>query len=420
MIITATPEPDHSPPRIRLDIDGEGDEFLELTVLRDGRPIRQQPAVMGLTETYAYDYEAPFGVPVTYSASGLTTSGAWVEVYAEDWADLTGWTVTGTPSITGGKFTAGALATASATRDDVDFGASAIRVRFADETALSEGLSSARLGVGAVGVGRTSASGGTAPLRLYSGASSAAIPVDAGEPVELLVAADRRTVTLSQGTSRTSLPLTVSLVPTLEVSASWGGSVGAFTIEVPPVPNSVAESTTVTLDVDAAYFIHPIQPSLSLPIDVDGVIVGQGTDSTRTYAARQSIFQPEGRREAVVFPLGVRGAGDWSMSILTRTVDDRNALLALLDDQAPVLLRSPALADWDLPDGWYAVGDVTVTRPVDISHVEWRQVTLPLTRVAEPPVQLAPSLTWGDLKLRGITWGDLLSKTWLELLMGEV
>src|SRR5690606_30120001 len=67
VIVSLTPEPLNVPPRVRIDIDSEGDEFLELTVLRDGRPIRQQPAVGGLTETFTYDYEAPFGRPVTYS-----------------------------------------------------------------------------------------------------------------------------------------------------------------------------------------------------------------------------------------------------------------------------------------------------------------------------------------------------------------
>src|SRR5690606_36211496 len=395
--------------RVRIDIDSEGDEFLELTVLRDGRPIRQQPAVGGLTETFTYDYEAPFGRPVTYSVTGKTTD--WVEAFSEDWSDLSGWEEVFPSAVSGGWLTSGWVY-----RDDVVPSSGVFRIVFEDETFLDPD------GGGYVGVdtGGVSLGGGGTQLRLRT-SSDLAVPVDAGNPVVLEFSNDRSTVTLSQGTSRISTA-TLPYGPRLHAR----GSVGGFSVEAPGTVNDVSDVKATTLNVSAAYLIHPITPTLSTPIETfttsGDIRVADTTDQTRAHAARQAVYQPDGRREAVAYPLGPRSAGAWTLVLNTRTLDARNRVMQLLDDQAPLLLRSPADAGWDLPDGWYAVGDVESSRPVNIAGHQWRQITLPLTRVAEPPVQLAPSFTWGDLKLRGFTWGDLLNGgfTWHDLLMGEI
>lgn len=411
MIVSLTPEPLNVPPRVRIDVDGEGDELLELTVLRDGRPIRQQPAVGGLTETFTYDYEAPFGRPVTYSVMGKTTSG-WVEVFSEDWSDLSGWEeLLDVPGVSGGWLTSGVVG-----RWDVVPSSGAFRIVFEDETFLDPD------GIGRVVVGEMSATlgGGGTQLRLRA-SSEVTAPVDAGNPVVLEFSNDRSTVTLSQGTSRIS----TAALPVGNLLYARA-PVGGFSVEVPGAVIDVSEVKATTLNVPAAYLIHPIAPTLSTPIETfttgGDIRVADTTDQTRAHAARQAVYQPDGRREAVAYPLGPRSAGAWTLVLNTRTLDARNRVMQLLDDQAPLLLRSPADAGWDLPDGWYAVGDVESSRPVNIAGHQWRQITLPLTRVAEPPVQLAPSFTWGDLKLRGFTWGDLLNGgyTWHDLLMGEV
>lgn len=409
MIVSLTPEPLNVPPRVRIDVDGEGDEFLELVVLRDGRPIRQQPAVGGLTETFTYDYEAPFGRPVTYSVTGKTAD--WVEVFSEDWSDLSEWYEIFLPAASGGWLTSGWVY-----RDDVVPSSGAFRIVFEDETFLDPN------GIGYVGVDAAWATlgGGGTQLRLLA-SSDLAAPVDAGNPVVLEFSNDRSTVTLSQGTSRIS---TAALPSGPRLSAR--GPVGGFSVEVPGAVNDVSDVKATTLNVDAAYLIHPVTPTLSTPIETfttgGDIRVADTTDQTRTHAARQAVYQPDGRREAVAYPLGPRSAGAWTLVLNTHTLDARNRVMQLLDDQAPLLLRSPADAGWDLPDGWYAVGDVESSRPVNIAGHQWRQITLPLTRVAEPPVQLAPPLTWGDLKLRGFTWGDLLNGgfTWHDILMGEI
>lgn len=386
-------------------------------MLRDGRPIRQQPAVGGLTETFTYDYEAPFGRPVTYSVTGKTTSG-WVELFSEDWSDLSGWTtLSGSPAVSGGWLTSGVVY-----RGDVVPSSGAFQIVLEDETVLDP------TGVGWVGASSAAVSlagGGTMlSLRaLDSGlvAGEYHIPVDAGKPIVLSFNNDRTAVTLTQGSSSvTKPPLPFGYWLDAE------GPVGGFSVGIPGSVNDVSDVKATTLNVSAAYLIHPVTPTLSTPIETfttgGDIRVADTTDQTRTHAARQAVYQPDGRRESVVYPLGPRSAGAWTLTLNTRTLDARNRVMQLLDDQAPLLLRSPADAGWDLPDGWYAVGDVESSRPVNIAGHQWRQISLPLTRVAEPPVQLAPPLTWGDLKLRGFTWGDLLNGgfTWHDLLMGEV
>lgn len=419
MIITATPQPENFPPRIRLDIDSGGDEFLELTVLRDGRPIRQQPALMGLSETFVYDYEAPFGVPVTYSASGRTISD-WGTAFTESWANLTDWTVvSGSPTVSGGRLGNGAVS-----RDDI--AVTTGRVTLNNGSTAMNGLT-----VGPVAIQSTGAFSAGVPsttmLVRFRGGPWATVPAS-----NLSVDWTDTSCTVSH-LSGTTQVVAGPGGPSSEIVAwggsndgmfNWPGTLAGFSYAEPAETDPFSVSATTMLDISEAWLIHPIQPSLSIPIERFSrggeMSVAASTDETRTYASRQAIYQPNGRREAVSYPLGPRGAGSWTLVLTLENIEARNDLMTLLDDQAPVMLRSPSEADWDLPDGWYSVGDVDVSRPIDIGGVELRRATLPLTKVAEPPVKIAPQLTWGDLMLRGIKWGDLLSKTWLQALMGEV
>src|SRR5690606_18107033 len=159
-------------PRVRIDVDGVGDEFREVVVLWDGRRIRQQLVVGGgLAGVLMCDYEAPFGRPVTYSVTGKTTSG-WVEVFSEDWSDLSGWeTLWGSPAVSGGWLTTG-----SVSRSDVIPPSGAFQIVLDDETVLDPA------GVGRVGTSSAHVSlteGGTLLRLLVFDVHY--IPVDAGK-----------------------------------------------------------------------------------------------------------------------------------------------------------------------------------------------------------------------------------------------
>lgn len=395
-------------PRVRIDLDaGEGFEFVSLQVVRNGSPIRSQPAITGLRETHCFDYEAPFGSPASYSAVGAVTSG-WATVHAETWADLSDWTQFDSASVSGGQ-----LATGTVKRSDITFPTSGRLV-------LDEPPS----GSGAVTFG---------PLTMYRTGSMIALA--SWFTVQTILASSGPvTVQWSESTATmthdgVSVSVTFSqpnLDPyPLAVSAISPG----FDIQIPDPLAAVtySESASTVLDEPRAWLIHPSQPSLSVCIDAGvGNWAGQGLGTMRTsaqdttYAANRSVFQPDGRDQAVAYPLGPRLRGEYALELASFTLYARDSVLAIASDQTPLLMRSPTDWEWDIPDGWYSVGDISSARATKNRDDPRRRITLPMLRTPEPPVELAPPMTWGDLILRGITWRQLTSHTWLDVLMGEV
>lgn len=433
MILTATPHPatDGRPPFVRIEVTApEGATFTSLKILRNGVPIRSQPPVAGLSTTYTDDYEAPFGVPVRYTAEGSTTSGPWTTVLAETWANLDGWTTaSGSPSVSGGRFRSG-TGTSSVSRD-LAVGLGAVRITLPSADTLSASTGTARIALGTVAVHRYTQSSGTPPLRLAVGSAESVLPVSSG-PVVLLVSADRRTVTLTQDSSRVSLPLNAALSPTMTVSGSLFGSVGPFTVEVPPPPVPVSATVTTVLDEQWPWLIHPANPALSVRIDepcewgkcgkTDHLHIDPSTADEVQSEDRRALFVPYGRRETVTFPLGRRPMGSWNLVLNATGLEARNRVMAALTDQAPLLLRMPPrYAEMDLTDGWYSVGAAPVQRlTTDDLRNRRRLLTLEMTRTAIPPVPRVAEFTWGDAFSRGFVWGDLTDYTWFDLLKGEV
>lgn len=182
-----------------------------------------------------------------------------------------------------------------------------------------------------------------------------------------------------------------------------------------------AQQVAAQLDESGVWLIHPSLPGLSMCIDRglrDKTFVTIDSRREMIHQAPLAAFSPPGRKRSVVYPMGPRRDPDWLLEIALPGLGDRDTLVALLADSAPLLMRAPfgyESGDWDMPDGWYSAGEVSELRPeigVD------RSFRLSLTPVAEPPVRLAPVFTWGDLVSR--TWGDLLPHTWLDVLAGEV
>lgn len=224
---------------------------------------------------------------------------------------------------------------------------------------------------------------------------------------------------------RAEVPLGVADPFVYDYEAPFGQLVtytatGTYTPAGGGAPVDFSASATATLDESNAWLIHPTYPSLSVPLGRDGddgVLVTNATATETTHTVPLAIFRPSGRRRAVVFPLGPRRDGEWSLVLFTHSFPARNAVMALLGDGAPLMLRSPAGRSWDLPDGWYSVGDVVPKRVGPVA----REMSLPLTPVDSPPVNLAPATTWGDLVDAGLTWGDVLNDygTWYDVLTGE-
>ena len=202
-------------------------------------------------------------------------------------------------------------------------------------------------------------------------------------------------------------------------------SIGETSVTPVTTPESYSATASTTLNETAAWLIHPSYPWVSVRIDTHGwsetssnVSIESAQQTTHQQPA--SVFQPPGRRRAVVFPLGARRAGLWTLVLNAPTLDTRDDIMAALADGAPLLLRSPDW-DWDLPDDWYAVGDVTSTRIARPLQQPYRELTLPLTPVDSPPVALVPEWTYGDVLLAAPTYADVLTlyPTYLDVLTGS-
>ncbi|MGB3413623.1 MAG: hypothetical protein WBA28_02795, partial [Microbacteriaceae bacterium] len=91
-----TVSPLETPPGFRIDLDaGENKTFTQARVRRDGVLIRNQPTTGGRLLSL-FDYEAPFGVPVTYTVQAQVSEVVTFDpVYVKDWANTSGWSNVG-------------------------------------------------------------------------------------------------------------------------------------------------------------------------------------------------------------------------------------------------------------------------------------------------------------------------------------
>ena len=124
MSINVTTDPLFAPPRNEVAVSvGVGNLMESVSVWRtlsgQRTSLRAQP-VAGFETRTAYDYECPYGVPVTYGWSAAFYDNSAVStVWSETWASLAAWTTSGASwSVSGGKlvWTGSDSLTASVTR----------------------------------------------------------------------------------------------------------------------------------------------------------------------------------------------------------------------------------------------------------------------------------------------------------------
>lgn len=411
MSFTVTPQPFNVPPRVRIDIssDDTSKPFTSLIVSRNGKPLREQP-FGGSSSAVVFDYEAPFGASVAYSAVGAIATYA--SLYSESWGSLSGWTAyAGSPVVTGSRLSRGAVVRS------LPFPSSGRLV--------SQGLTIGPGGLGAqisfgcfvVAANATQAwvKSGNNPLRVVTGLES---------PFTLLW--DSTTLTLMTSTGTWSI---------LRGESIYGDSLGASSNDSASFVEDFALSTpaftefsatdSAFLDVPDAWLIHPSKPALSIPVEsgVTGAgvrFIEASSGDSKTSQAVSTIHRPVGRARAVVVTSGPRQADEWSLVIGATTIQAKGDVRAIVDDQTPLLFRSPPEMNLDLPDDWYAVGDFTVNRVETPVITQMTTMVLPLTPVDEPIVRQGALWTWGNVLTKYATWQDVLSKnaTWLDVLAG--
>lgn len=421
MTFTATPQPSNVPPRVLLELD-TGDPLVAYTsiaIKRDGSLIREQPFV-GSQAALTFDYEAPFGQSVTYDVSG-TTAG-FSSLYATLWPNLSGWTTaSGSPAVAGGKLVTASTANITRPLTALTAGKITIAAGMTDGAELSVPTSPGDAPV-LIGI-----FGGTPYLSYGSGGYQA---FDKGTGVISVVFDDTEaTVTTTAGTwgvSRAGLSSDALLRCRLTSATSVLPAITIYSLTGEVV---FSDSDTTTLDVDEAWLIHPSQPTLSCSIDPgannwrdDGINVDIGTKPNLSRRAVATTFNPVGRTRAVVVTHGNRLEGDWTLNLFTPRLEDRDTVSAIITDQTPLLFRAPQDWEWDLPDGWYSVGDVDEARSFPAAGLQqpYRNTILPLTPVDAPIVRQGTLWSYGDGLLRNATYSASLLEfpTYLDRLAG--
>lgn len=184
---------------------------------------------------------------------------------------------------------------------------------------------------------------------------------------------------------------------------------------VTDVPATAAASASVTPAQPDVWLKSITYPSLNLNI-------GCPLTGPATRRGRNGIFDIKGTPT----PVDIEDVGSteaFTLTFVTRSVEENRAVTALLTFGSPLLLQSPPDDDVTgcanaalTPSGWFARGDNTQTRPL-VGKRAWVW-NVPLTRVAAPSALILPAhMTWNVLWQIAATWAEVWDEwaTWAEL-----
>jgi len=190
-----------------------------------------------------------------------------------------------------------------------------------------------------------------------------------------------------------------------------------------------AQAGPVTVAGSNRFFLKdPVNPchdlELSLCISnprqcepvVPGVMI-QTYGPQETYDPNTVMLEPVNRRRPI--PVNrIRRDAVSTLTLMTRTCDDRDAVLLLNEPGGPLLFQAPAA--YCIPDRYISVATLSVDRLVPDHRIQVRRIVLPHTVVDRPE---GPSngvcgarfrdlcdiyLSWGAMTLAGLTYEDLL------------
>lgn len=164
----------------------------------------------------------------------------------------------------------------------------------------------------------------------------------------------------------------------------------------------------VTLLFDA-----PVDPDC---VPTQGIFFGSmGPDEV--YAANSGTFQTVNDKYPIVVNRQRAAVGS-TLTVATRTFADRDAMIALNDPGAPLMIRGPV--QYGIPDQYMAVTDVTITRHVSDHKVQPRSIGMPYVRVrrVSGPAQGVCGTrvtdlcdiyaSWSAVEAAGLSFADLL------------
>jgi len=431
-VITVTPEPNASPPRNVITVSVSDpvnpDEVIQsISVYRRVSGVREllrsQPTPGG-SVAVAIDYEAPYGVPVTYEAeytwsddSGLTV------VWSEDWSSLSEWTQTGTLTwgVSGGALTVGSVGSDRVGTISRALPTGRYRIEFSTPLTLPPEIAAAYLQWPTAGDWAIAVEGG-----LYRIVPSPAFDPGTGAwSIDMLAGLIRVTTTAGVWTAAVDDSSIVDGVFRLTAGAATGVSptsvLGAMTVyEYGAIEAASDSSAPVTLTPVNGWLIHPTKTNRSVELTRgwDGIDVASAGPVRN--AATSTVHRVIGARRPTVTAAGVRQGDEFTLELTTSTLEQRDRVRTLVDDQVPILINLLPEWEYDLPYGFYAVLDVDTTRLVQGGGFPYRYIRLPLVAV-EPPVASLEETgwSWAQLAVEFPTWNAVLDafESWNDVLL---
>lgn len=450
MLFTATPEPDHSPPRVRLDIDVEDPLGVinYASVFRNEKLIRFQPSAGSNTAT-VYDYEAPYGEEVQYEALVNFEDTSLTKVFEEKWNDLSQWSgATANWRVSPANDIAYTWTNGSTIEAPIASGI--VEMKFSSAIGLS--YNNPRYVYISIRDAANVEILFVAWLTFYNGFRiksplQEATQISGNTPATLVLNPEtgKATWTSQSGVleinydptkipdhlemlfqQAPSPPVAPDVLPSPGVNGN--ASIGAIEAWEKTGIQTILQKTTTTLAPSNLWMINPINPDQSLQLDngmlecePTGLSINPATSQTKTYKARQSVFYPSGRSRAVTLALGNRLDEEWELQLDTKTLTDRNALQRSLDDQIPFLIQVPTnLKNLDIPEGWFAVGALTEQRKALDLTQPYRTFTLPMSPVKEPTFIEVSDWRWSTMLRQHISWGEVVGvyPTWQDVVDG--
>lgn len=132
--------------------------------------------------------------------------------------------------------------------------------------------------------------------------------------------------------------------------------------------------------------------------------------------SRAGVFDVAGRTMPVVVS-DVASSRRWTLTVMTRTLDDAHALDLLLASGDIVQVQVPPA--YDIPAGYVSVGDVELARVSRPLSDDRRLFSIPLVECAAPgPDVVGSTSTWASLLAAYGSWTALLAAfpTWQDVL----
>jgi hypothetical protein len=171
--------------------------------------------------------------------------------------------------------------------------------------------------------------------------------------------------------------------------------------------NGQSTTATAVLPEGRAWLRSVLNPGTSVPLGIGGI-------GAEKRPARRTLFRPVGRRNAVALTDVRAGREGDGLTATTFTAAEFDALTRLLESGDVLLLTGPG--SWGLGPLYCTVGDYEVSRPGDLAATTVRRWVLPFVEVDPPPGYVPPpGQTWGQIKAKGLTWGDLKKLKWQDI-----